>query len=291
MEIAMTRKAKAIDFRRGGRLYSASALLLMLFLLAACAAPGGQRALGDGAGDDTLTGHRYLGPIQARDIGPIELGGHPPMRYRMTETGEPPEAMVVERRKLGATIRESQTFITDDAELTLMVTRATNGPVYGVDLESVEMASGEPFDEEEIRELQSSLPSIGGALGDMQSAVLGKPLVVGELYVWDINDSVNALVQSLADAAGDPGMTFDASSRYLGITRTAEGEAAVFRDVGSGTVDMDGGNLTYYAAGWRLIDRDTGALIEQDWRMKTEYPMSGQTQTIYSEERIELVDD
>lgn len=190
---------KARGHQRSSGFSKFAAGFLVVFLMAGCAAPGTQRYLGDSASDGAITGHRYLGLIEARDIGRIDLERLHPTTYRVLESGEVTGEQVVERWKVGATIRETRTFVFDEFTMTLRVNRGVTGRVYGVELESVEMASGEPADDETIREVQSLTGAMVGPLFAYQEVVLGKPLVVGERYSWDVSDALCGLFGDMYD--------------------------------------------------------------------------------------------
>lgn len=266
---------------------------LVVFLIAGCASPGAQRYLGDSANDDAITGHRYLGPIEARDIGRIDLERLRPTTYHAFESGEFRGEQVVERWRVGGTIREKRSFVFDEFTMVLRVNRGIAGRVYGIELESVEMVSGEPADDETIREVQSLMGVMVGPLFAYQQVVLGKPLVVGERYSWDLSEALGDLLRDVDDGNAMEGIGFSAegASVYLGITQTAQGEAAVFREYASVAVEMEGMSQAMHGAGWRLIDRGTGALIERDLRTSVEYAMDGDVYSSYVQERVELADD
>ena len=281
----------------GRRVFVALGWFLLLSLVAGCAAPGAQRYLNESAGDDVLTGHRYLGPIEARDIGRIDLERLDPTTYRFIESGEVMGEQVIERGAVGATIRETRILLIDDAIVTLLLNRGKTGRIYGIELEAVETASGEPAGEEMIREARVLASAMMGPIFAYERAVLGKPLVVDALYSWDMSEAVRDLLQATDEGsqAGDwmDGMDLlaEGTSRYLGVTQTAEGEAAVFREYVNMELEMDGMSQTAHGAGWRLIDRRTGALIERDMRMKVQYAMDGDVYSTYEGERVELADD
>ncbi|MFM9816931.1 UNVERIFIED_CONTAM: hypothetical protein K0B97_03175 [Spiribacter pallidus] len=265
---------------------------LMVFLMAGCATPGTQRYLGDSANDDAITGHRYLGPIDARDIGRIDLERLRPTTYRFIESGEVAGEQVVKRWKVGATIRETRALVFDEVTLTLLMNRGVAGRIYGIELESVKMASGELASEDTLREAQLAATALVGPLFAYEQAVLGKPLVVGERYTWDVSEALGAFLENMDDHAMEGiDLSAEGASVYLGVTQTAQGEAAVFREYARMAVEMDGMSQAMQGAGWRLIDRRTGALIERDMRMKVTYAMDGDFYSTYEGERVELADD
>ncbi|MEX0451795.1 hypothetical protein V6X62_08235 [Spiribacter sp. 218] len=268
---------------------------LVLSLMAGCAAPGAQRHLGDDAFDDVLTGHRYLGPVEEQSIERIGFQRLPSATYRLTHSGEVQAEQVLERWAVGATIRETRTLIFDEFRLELSLNRGLTGRVYGVELKALELKSGEPVSPEMRREAQELATGLLAADFAYERSVLGKPLSVGQLIPWEVPDNFGALLQdvyvdeSTANEINVGDLSIEGASRYLGVTQTTYGEAAVFREYGRSEIVVDGARHVVRGAGWRLIDRRTGALIERDMRTKVDYGLGESVEPVYLNERLERI--